>query len=153
METPLATALLLMLLWPAVARPAPPRLWFGWGLAAGLAGLARPEFLLLGPLAWPWLAWRGERPLRWRAGLPAALVDRLAHAHGTRLALLLGNARSMKDLGRDFGAGLTEAEVSHLVRHEWARSAQDILWRRTRLGLELPGSAVHDLQDAVAKLL
>ncbi len=73
METPLATALLLMLLWPVVARPAPPRLWFGWGLAAGLAGLARPEFLLLGPLAWPWLAWRGERPLRWRAGLPAAL--------------------------------------------------------------------------------
>lgn len=73
METPLATALLLMLLWPAVARPAPPRLWFGWGLAAGLAGLTRPEFLLLGPLAWPWLAWRGERPLWRRAGLPAAL--------------------------------------------------------------------------------
>ncbi|MHB8078979.1 MAG: hypothetical protein ACYDIE_06975 [Candidatus Krumholzibacteriia bacterium] len=73
METPLATALLLMLLWPVVARPASPRLWFGWGIAAGLAGLTRPEFLLLGPLAWPWLAWRGERPLWRRAGLPAAL--------------------------------------------------------------------------------
>jgi len=89
---------------------------------------------------------------RW-PGLPAPLVDRLAHAHGTRLALLLGNARQPEDLGRDFGAGLTEAEVRHLVRHEWARSADDILWRRTRLGLALPGSAVHDLQDAVAKLL
>jgi len=89
---------------------------------------------------------------RW-PGLPTELVDRLAHAHGTRLALLLGNARKPADLGRDFGAGLTEAEVRHLVRHEWARSADDILWRRTRLGLALPGSAVHDLQDAVAKLL
>ena len=89
---------------------------------------------------------------RWPA-LPVALVDRLAHAHGTRLALLLGDAREPKDLGREFGAGLTEAEVRYLVRHEWARSAEDILWRRTRLGLALPDSAVHDLQDAVAKLL
>lgn len=89
---------------------------------------------------------------RWPA-LPSALVDRLAHAHGTRLALLLGDARCMADLGRDFGAGLTEAEVRYLVRHEWARSAEDILWRRTRLGLALPASAVDNLQDAVAKLL
>jgi glycerol-3-phosphate dehydrogenase len=85
--------------------------------------------------------------------LPAALIDRLAHAYGTRVALLLGDARQMKDLGGDFGSGLTEAEVRYLVRHEWARSAEDILWRRTRLGLALPDSVVHDLQDAVAKLL
>ena len=85
---------------------------------------------------------------------PARGADRrLAHAYGTRVALLLGDARSMEDLGRDFGAGLTAAEVRYLVRHEWARSAEDILWRRTRLGLALPDSAVHDLQDAVAKLL
>jgi glycerol-3-phosphate dehydrogenase len=89
---------------------------------------------------------------RWPA-LPAALVERLARAHGTRLAMLLGDARKMEDLGRDFGANLTAAEVHYLVRHEWARSAADILWRRTRLGLALPASAVHDLQDAVAKLL
>jgi glycerol-3-phosphate dehydrogenase len=89
---------------------------------------------------------------RW-PGLPVSLLDRLAHAHGTRITALLGAARSVSDLGRDFGAGLTEAEVNYLVRHEWARSAEDILWRRTRLGLELGGSAVHDLQDAVAKLL
>jgi glycerol-3-phosphate dehydrogenase len=85
--------------------------------------------------------------------LPAALVDRLAHAYGTRLTALLGGARNLNDLGRDFGAGLTQAEVRYLVRHEWARSAEDILWRRTRLGLALDASAVHDLQDAVAKLL
>jgi glycerol-3-phosphate dehydrogenase len=89
---------------------------------------------------------------RW-PGLPGALVERLAQAYGTRIAAVLGGAQSMKDLGRDFGAGLTEAEMRYLVGHEWARSAADILWRRTQLGLCLPASAVHDLQDAVAQLL
>ena len=44
-------------------------------------------------------------------------------------------AQSMADLGRDFGAGLTQAEVDYLVDQEWARTAEDILWRRTKLGL------------------
>jgi glycerol-3-phosphate dehydrogenase len=85
--------------------------------------------------------------------LPPTLVNRLAHAYGTRIASLLGDARSMRALGRDFGAALTAAEVRYLVRNEWARSADDILWRRTRLGHQLTGSAVHDLQNAVTKLL
>jgi hypothetical protein len=65
METPLATAMLLVLLWPlgmsatvAAGEGEPERLWpryLGWGVAAGLAGLVRPEFLLLGPAALPWL--------------------------------------------------------------------------------------------------
>ena len=65
METPLATAALLVLLWPLVSPsredapdPQQARLWpryLAWGLAAGLAGLVRPEFLLLAPLALPWL--------------------------------------------------------------------------------------------------
>jgi glycerol-3-phosphate dehydrogenase len=69
------------------------------------------------------------------------------------MGMVLGDARQLQDLGRDFGAGLTAAEVQYLVANEWARSAEDILWRRTRLGLALPASAVHDLQDAVAQLL
>jgi glycerol-3-phosphate dehydrogenase len=85
--------------------------------------------------------------------LPPALVERLARLYGTRMAHILGNAQDFADLGQDFGATLTLAEVRHLVQHEWVRSAEDILWRRTRLGLELPQSAVHDLQDAVAQLL
>ena len=89
---------------------------------------------------------------RW-PGLPAALVTRLARLYGTRLSHILNSARHMQDLGRHFGAGLTAAEVSYLVRNEWARSAEDILRRRTRLWLSMPASAVHDLQDAVAKLL
>ncbi len=81
METPLATALLLLVARPAFAGrgggagPEPgamgPGAWLAWGAVAGLAALARPEFLLLALLAWPWLAWRGWRPLALRAGLPA----------------------------------------------------------------------------------
>ena len=48
---------------------------------------------------------------------------------------------------------LTLSEVKYLVETEWARSAQDILWRRSRLGLTLPASAVQHLQEAVAQLL
>ena len=89
---------------------------------------------------------------RWSA-LPPAMVERLARQYGTRMARILGNAHSAADLGRAFGDQLTLAEVKYLVGTEWARSAEDILWRRTRLGLELPDSAVHDLQDAVTQLL
>jgi glycerol-3-phosphate dehydrogenase len=66
---------------------------------------------------------------------------------------ILGAARRIDELGRRFGAELTLAEVQYLVETEWARSASDILWRRSRLGLTLPASAVHDLQEAVAQLL
>ncbi len=85
--------------------------------------------------------------------LPPALVTRLARHYGTRMARILGPARRIDELGRRFGAELTLAEVQYLVETEWARSASDILWRRSRLGLTLPASAVHDLQEAVAQLL
>ncbi len=64
-----------------------------------------------------------------------ALSLRLARAYGSQLDAMLGNAGSLADLGRDFGGGLTEVEVRHLMSREWARSADDILWRRTKLGL------------------
>jgi glycerol-3-phosphate dehydrogenase len=85
--------------------------------------------------------------------LPALLVTRLARHYGTRMARILGAARSLEDLGRRFGDQLTLAEVKYLVEAEWARSAEDILWRRSRLGLAMPASAVQDLQEAVAQLL
>ena len=89
---------------------------------------------------------------RW-PGMPPELVERLARLYGTRMARILGGAHTMGELGRHFGATLTSAEVRYLVEQEWARSVEDILWRRTRLGYSLPASAVHDLQDAVAQLL
>ncbi len=67
--------------------------------------------------------------------LSAAAARRLARAYGTLALKLLGSARRREDLGRDFGMGLSEAEVEHLTRREWARTAEDVLWRRSKLGL------------------
>jgi glycerol-3-phosphate dehydrogenase len=76
-----------------------------------------------------------------RPFLPDDLARRLARAYGTRVDELLGEARSLADLGEDFGGGLTRAEVDYLVRREWARTAEDILWRRSKLGLHVPEGA------------
>ena len=54
---------------------------------------------------------------------------------GAVLALLLAGAARLEDLGTEVTPGLYEAEIRYLVEHEWARTAQDILWRRTKLGL------------------
>ncbi|MBU6374257.1 MAG: glycerol-3-phosphate dehydrogenase [Alphaproteobacteria bacterium] len=70
-----------------------------------------------------------------RPGLPAPLVRRLARAYGTRM-----DAIAAED-SRDLGGGLTEAEVDYLVREEWARTADDVLWRRSKLGLHLDADA------------
>jgi glycerol-3-phosphate dehydrogenase len=67
--------------------------------------------------------------------LSEKLATRLARAYGTRISHLLGNAQSHADLGQDFGGGLTQVEIDYLVQREWARTAQDILWRRSKLGL------------------
>ena len=67
--------------------------------------------------------------------LPAAEAKRLIRLYGTRAFGFLGNAASLAELGEHFGHGLTAAEVDHLVANEWARTADDILWRRTKLGL------------------
>ena len=75
--------------------------------------------------------------------LPAGLARRLARAYGTRIFRLLGDARALSDLGRDLGRGLTEREVAYLVETEWARGAEDILWRRSKLGLH-GGSALTE---------
>ena len=60
-----------------------------------------------------------------------------SRAYGARAARMLGRARSAAELGRDFGATLTEAEVRYLIEQEWAATAEDMLWRRTKLGLHL----------------
>lgn len=67
--------------------------------------------------------------------LDETLAHRLVIAYGTRALRLLDGARNAADLGRVFGADLTEAEVRYLMREEWARTAEDVLWRRSKLGL------------------
>ena len=85
-------------------------------------------------------------------GIDPDMVKRLVRTYGTRTEAILAGAAVTADLGHDFGAGLTEAEVRHLVREEWAKSAEDILWRRTKLGLRLPKEAVPAIDAFVASL-
>ena len=77
--------------------------------------------------------------------VPERVLHRWARAYGTRLAALIGGRRRLEELGRDLGGGLYEAEVEHLVAREFARTAEDVLWRRSRLGL-------HVGEDTVARL-
>ena len=58
-------------------------------------------------------------------------------AYGTRIARVLGEARSAHELGEDFGGGLTAAEIRYMMEFEWAREPEDVLWRRSKLGLHL----------------
>lgn len=78
--------------------------------------------------------------------LDAFTLDRIAAAYGTDCWLWLGAARNFADLGQHFGSGLTEREVNWLVEREWARDSDDILWRRSKLGLRLDAGAIAALQ-------
>jgi glycerol-3-phosphate dehydrogenase len=82
--------------------------------------------------------------------LSASLALRLARAYGTRIEKILGRSQSMLDLGEHYGAGLTGAEIDYLRAHEWACTADDILWRRTKLGLHLSEQERHRLADALS---
>jgi glycerol-3-phosphate dehydrogenase len=82
--------------------------------------------------------------------LTAAHANRLAHAYGTRATKWLGAAKSMTDLGQSFGATLTASEVSYLMSSEWALTAEDIVWRRSKLGLRMSATEITALDDWIA---
>lgn len=79
--------------------------------------------------------------------LDARFAQRLVRAYGTDAFAVLGNASSMDDLGSCFGWNLTERELCWLMTHEWAQSAADVLWRRSKLGLRL-NAGEYDALDA-----
>jgi len=81
--------------------------------------------------------------------LGTAWARRLVRTYGTEARTILGAAKTSEALGRDFGATLTEAEVHWLIDHEFARSAEDILWRRTKLGLRMSAEQTAVLQDFI----
>lgn len=83
--------------------------------------------------------------------LDPAIVARLAHAYGTRAFDLLDGAQIPSDLGQYFGAGLYETEVTFLMRTEWAQSCDDILWRRSKLGLHMNAKEKADLEKYMRK--
>ena len=84
------------------------------------------------------------------AFLEDAHARRLVRLYGTLAAELLGNARGMSDLGRCFGSDLYECEVRWLMRREWAVSAEDVLWRRTKQGLLLSRDEASALDEYMA---
>ncbi len=78
-------------------------------------------------------------------------AGRLVRTYGTDAANLLEGAKSKEDLGEDFGASLTEAEVDWLMDHEFAQTAEDILWRRTKLGLRLSAEEADWLEQCLIR--
>ncbi|MER8661913.1 glycerol-3-phosphate dehydrogenase [Mesorhizobium sp. M1148] len=79
--------------------------------------------------------------------LDQRLARRLTRLYGTRAQVLLGLAKSNADLGRNFGADLYEAEVRYLCENEWALTAEDVLWRRTKRGLHLSREQASALDE------
>jgi glycerol-3-phosphate dehydrogenase len=85
---------------------------------------------------------------RWRF-LSEEQARRLVGAYGLNVKAILGEAKARGDLGPAFGPELTGAEVRYLMTHEWARFPDDILWRRSKLGLTMPAAD----RDALAAFM
>ncbi|HEY2135581.1 MAG TPA: glycerol-3-phosphate dehydrogenase, partial [Xanthobacteraceae bacterium] len=104
--------------------PAAPRWTAGRPLPGGdLAPGGAEAFLAEIRRTWPFLAERH--------------AARLLAAYGSRVRLVLDGVARAEDLGPRFGGDLTGAEIRYLMRHEWAETADDVLWRRSKLGLHL----------------
>jgi glycerol-3-phosphate dehydrogenase len=84
-----------------------------------------------------------------RPWLPAPMAWRLVRNYGSRAERLLGDAASLQDLGAHYGADLYQAEVDYLRAHEWVVDADDLLWRRSKLGLRLTPAQQQHLAAAL----
>ncbi len=84
------------------------------------------------------------------SGFDRSFLERLARAYGTRAKEILGNANHPDDLGAHFGGGLHVAEVSYLMREEWAETAADVIWRRSKLGLQMTTEQIRRLDGWMA---
>lgn len=87
-----------------------------------------------------------KREFNW---LPEALAFRLARAYGSRVRTLLRGCKRLSDMGEDLGDQVYEAEIRYLATVEWAMTLDDILWRRSKLGLHIS----EETQNKIAKLL
>ena len=119
-----------------------PRMGGPWTAAAPLPG---------GDMAWDGA---GDLARRLTAAFPflrEGHVRRLVRTYGTRASQMLEGARSAADLGQHFGWDLTEREVRYLIEKEWARTSDDVLWRRTKLGLREAAEEVAHLTAWMAE--
>ncbi|MGB8483158.1 MAG: glycerol-3-phosphate dehydrogenase, partial [Acinetobacter bohemicus] len=80
------------------------------------------------------------------------LASRWAHAYGSRVWIFLNNISMLHELGQDFGHGLYAQEVDYLVNQEWAITSSDILWRRSKLGLEFTETEIQALDEYLLEL-
>lgn len=72
-------------------------------------------------------------------------ASRLIRAYGTEAREWLADAKETADLGKNFGATLTAAELTWMMTHEYARTAEDAVWRRTKLGLRLTANQIKTI--------
>ena len=87
------------------------------------------------------------------SNLDTEFIDRLTRSYGTLAEKILAGTQNMQQLGIHFGANLYQKEVEYLINNEWARSAEDILWRRTKLGLKFMPEEVDALTQWLHKRL
>jgi glycerol-3-phosphate dehydrogenase len=80
-------------------------------------------------------------------------AERMIRHYGLEAREILGDAKEAAALGRDFGSTLTEAEVTWLMEREWAQTVEDVIWRRTKLGLRLNEAQIAELADFMADRL
>ena len=85
--------------------------------------------------------------------LDKKIINRYADAYGTLCLTFLNNIKKSEDMGEDFGHGLYRCEVDYLVKHEWVRTAADLLWRRTKLGLFLTSKQQTHLNKYLKKII
>jgi len=111
-----------------------------WSATQALPGGALPHFN----------AFRDEMHARY-SRLGRELVEGVVRRHGSRTTAVLGEAKSLGDLGRHFGAGLTEREVEYLRAEEWAITAEDVLARRTKCGLHMSAAERSALEQHLAR--
>ncbi|GKV96743.1 glycerol-3-phosphate dehydrogenase [Pectobacterium aroidearum] len=88
--------------------------------------------------------------LRRRFNLPESLTRRYSRTYGSNSELILTNAKGLGDLGEDFGHDLYEAELRYLVEKEWAVTLDDVIWRRTKLGMRLNDAQKQRISDWLA---
>lgn len=113
-----------------------PNLASPWTENAALPGgdfLSREQLLRELASSFPWL--------------PSSLLTRFVCTYGTRTKYILQGCQSMADLGQHFGAELYEKELSYLVGYEFAKALDDVIWRRTKLGLQLNKQQKEDIAN------
>lgn len=85
--------------------------------------------------------------------LPDAYITRLCRAYGTNIAKILNGVNSKRNMGKHYGENIYRREIKYLVEHEWAETLDDILLRRSKLGLHLNAKTIKNIEDDLPKLL